>query len=77
MNEPETDEKRIRRIEATVDALTYLLKRTSEQLLDITVERAKNEGITVDSDPMSRDILATFHAIQELKPCRRKCNNWH
>lgn len=77
MNEPETDEKRIKRLEATVDALTYLLKRTSEQMLDIAIERVNNEGISVDSDPISRDILATFHAIQGLKPCRRKCNNWH
>lgn len=77
MLEPETDEQRIKRLEATVDALTYLLKRTSEQILNLAADRAKAEGIPIDSDPSCRDILSTFHAIQELKPCRKSCNDQH
>ena len=77
MLEPETDEKRIKRLEATVDALTYLLKRTSEQLLNLAADRAKAEGIPIDSEPSCREILGTFHSTQALKPCRKKRNDWH
>jgi hypothetical protein len=77
MLDPETDEQRIKRLEATVDALTYLLKRTNEQLLNLAADKAKSQGIPIDSEPFCRDILNTFHTIKELKPCYRKRNDWH
>lgn len=77
MNEPETDEIRIKRLEATVDALTYLLRRACEQTLAIAADKARDEGVPIEFYPLSRDVLSVLHTIKKLKACRRKRNNWH
>lgn len=71
MLEPEIDEKRIKRLESTVDALTYHLKRTNELLLLLAADKAKAEGISANNDSATKDILSNLHAIQTLKPCRK------
>ena len=74
MTEQESDRKRIIRLESTVDALTYHLKRTNELLLLLAADKAKAEGISANNDSATKDILSNLHAIQTLKPCKKQHN---
>ena len=71
--EQETQEKRIKRLEATVDALKYYLERTNEHLLLLAIREAEQQGNSVNSEVQG--IVATYRAIQQLRPCK-KSNNY-
>lgn len=77
MNEPETDEVRIKRLEATTDILVQRLEITNKLLLQFILSAEQNNRSKESISRCSNQINSNAKAIQSIKPCRRKRNDWH
>ena len=77
MREPETDEKRIKRLEATVDALTYYLVKTNRLLFLALVVGELKSATKEEYEALKKTLCTHINMIEALKPCTRERNNWH
>ncbi|AFY54405.1 hypothetical protein Riv7116_1864 [Rivularia sp. PCC 7116] len=70
----ESNEQRILRLEGTIDALKFHLENLSKQLLLLEAQIADSNPSNEDIRHLIKDTTKTLHTIQNIYPCRRKCN---
>lgn len=66
------DDKRIQRLERTVDALAFHLRNACARMYILSAELCELKGRAQHKDPIATTILRDFNAISTLKDVSKK-----